>query len=73
MSDCILCFYFQTVMTTAQSWRPRAGMTINNHHYNRTIRLEKIIQTSSTANGNVLIYDRRQKKSLEFLERVYHR
>lgn len=45
MTDCILCFYFQTVTTTAQAFRRRAGMTPEDHPYNRAIRLEKIIQT----------------------------
>lgn len=60
-----LAFISKTFMATVQSLRHRGGMIINNHHYNRTIRLEKIMQNIlSTAKGSVLKYDRRQKKSL---------
>lgn len=65
MNDRILSFYFHTVMATVQSLRHGGGLIINSHHYNRTIRLERnYTNILSTAKGNVLKYDRRQKKSL---------
>lgn len=64
-TDCILCFYFQTCHDSS-SEVDRVGMTTNSHPHNRAVRLEtkKIVQTWSTAKGNVLKYSRRQKKKI---------